>query len=178
MARGPNRRPQIIETAFELFTKQGYGGTSLADMAAAAGVSKAAVAFHIGTKEDLIVELSDAFLTELEQVVSANTPPPWPDGARELFGEYFDVLVRNRPLAVWLDGDVTAPGRIGGRLRATIDRLADLLNGAEGEMAGRVRALAAVGGLWRPLRMLGSEDLINHREELIDSALVSYAPLD
>lgn len=178
MAGGPNRRPQIIEAALGLFTRHGYGTTSLADMAAAAGVSKSAIAFHIGSKEGLATELSEAFLSELEAVVSAEPPPPWPDGARELFGEYFEVLVRNRPVAVWLDQDMTAPTGAGIRLRATIDRLADQLNGTQGEMAGRVRALAAVGGLWRPLRMLAEDDLIAHRAELIDSALVSFAPLD
>ncbi len=166
-----------MAAAIDLFTTRGYGATSLADLAEAAGVSKSAVAFHIKSKADLAAELSEGLIDDLERLVDRPAPVGWPEEARFVFGAYVDRLAMDLPLAVWLDGDVTIPGEIRDRLLATIGRLAELLTGPERDSGARVRALAAVGGLWRPVRMLDVDQLTAHRQELIDSALISFAPL-
>jgi TetR/AcrR family transcriptional regulator len=56
------RRRQIIASTIELISQQGYAGTSLAAIAAHAGISKAAVLYHFGSKAQLAeATLSDVF---------------------------------------------------------------------------------------------------------------------
>jgi AcrR family transcriptional regulator len=46
-------RDRILEAARELFAERGYAGTSLADIAAAVGLTKTAVAYHFHPKDRL-----------------------------------------------------------------------------------------------------------------------------
>jgi AcrR family transcriptional regulator len=180
MARGPSRRGEILEAASEHFRAAGFDGTALSVIAHAAGVSKAAVSFHFESKEAMLVELVEPLLSELEAVLSAYPAPEWPDGVRQLTGEYFDVLVRHHAVAAWLDSDSSAQRRagIGRRLGRSMEGLADAITGSNRDPGARVRAFAAVGGIWRPVRVLPIEALVAHREELLDAALGSYPALE
>ena len=51
--RSEEKRQQILMAAMELFTRNGFEGTSVDDIAAAAGVSKQTVYSHFGSKENL-----------------------------------------------------------------------------------------------------------------------------
>jgi len=51
--RSEEKRRRILEAATRLFTEQGYEGTSVDDIAAAAGVSKQTVYTHYESKENL-----------------------------------------------------------------------------------------------------------------------------
>ena len=50
---GDKRREQILQTAFELFSRKGFSGTTTKDIARAAGVSEAMVFKHFATKDEL-----------------------------------------------------------------------------------------------------------------------------
>ena len=50
---GDKRREQILQTAFELFSRKGFSGTTTKDIAKAAGVSEAMVFKHFATKDEL-----------------------------------------------------------------------------------------------------------------------------
>lgn len=58
-ARGPepSRWERILEAAAELFRAQGYAATSVAEVAAAAGLLKGSVYHYIRTKEDLLAAI-------------------------------------------------------------------------------------------------------------------------
>lgn len=49
-------RERIVETTFDLFTKQGYNSTGINQIIADAGVAKASFYLHFKSKEDLCVE--------------------------------------------------------------------------------------------------------------------------
>lgn len=51
------RRLQMLETAFEVFANQGFNGSSLKDVAAAASISVAGILHHFGTKNGLLEEV-------------------------------------------------------------------------------------------------------------------------
>lgn len=51
--RSETKRREILDAAVDLFTRNGYEGTSVDDIAAAAGVSKQTVYSHYGSKENL-----------------------------------------------------------------------------------------------------------------------------
>ncbi|RPI24740.1 MAG: TetR/AcrR family transcriptional regulator [Actinobacteria bacterium] len=180
MARGPSRRAEILEAASEHFRAAGFDGTALSMIAHSAGVSKAAVSFHFESKEAMLLELVEPLLSELEAVLAANPLPDWPHGVRRLTGEYFDVLVRHHAIAAWLDSDASAQRRddIGRRLGRSMEGLAEAVTGGSRDAGARVRAFAAVGGIWRPVRVLPVEALAAHREELLDAALSSFASIE
>jgi AcrR family transcriptional regulator len=50
-------RERILDLALELFTEQGYDGTSLRDIAERLGTTKAALYYHFARKEDILLEL-------------------------------------------------------------------------------------------------------------------------
>lgn len=62
-ARAEARRAQIVAVAAELFARNGYRGTGLAEVAARVGISLPGVLHHFGTKEGLlqaVIEQRDA----------------------------------------------------------------------------------------------------------------------
>lgn len=57
---GDKRREQILTTAFDLFSRKGFSGTTTKDIAKAAGVSEAMVFKHFATKDELYGALIEA----------------------------------------------------------------------------------------------------------------------
>ncbi|MFB4304485.1 TetR/AcrR family transcriptional regulator [Actinomadura sp. GTD37] len=55
--RGDGTRGRIFTVARQLFTEQGYAGTSIADIAKELGTSKAALYYHFKSKEEILSEL-------------------------------------------------------------------------------------------------------------------------
>jgi AcrR family transcriptional regulator len=50
-------RQRILDVALDLFTEQGYDGTSLREIAERLGVTKAALYYHFESKEDILLAL-------------------------------------------------------------------------------------------------------------------------
>jgi AcrR family transcriptional regulator len=50
-------RERILDVALELFSDQGYDGTSLREIAERLGVTKAALYYHFASKEDILMAL-------------------------------------------------------------------------------------------------------------------------
>jgi AcrR family transcriptional regulator len=89
----------------------GYDGTTIAELAAATGMSKAAVSYHFPTKNDLLHALADPLLNDLDALIQRHPPAPtWPDQVRALLDDYLTTLTEHRQVAAWLD--VRAPCRM------------------------------------------------------------------
>ncbi|MFF2494250.1 TetR/AcrR family transcriptional regulator [Agromyces sp. NPDC058064] len=71
---GRERRARIAESAIELFARTGYHGTSLREIAERAGISKATLVHHVGSKDEL--------LTAVLRLRDRRTITPEPDGDR------------------------------------------------------------------------------------------------
>ncbi|MEM9627383.1 MAG: TetR/AcrR family transcriptional regulator [Pseudomonadota bacterium] len=67
----PNTRDAIIEAAFQTFS--GDPGASLADVAERAGVGRATLHRHFKGRDDLMVALAHAAISELDEAVDAAT---------------------------------------------------------------------------------------------------------
>lgn len=66
------RRQQLVGAAIDQLAESGYAGTSLAAVAARAGLSKAAVLYHFtGGKDELISEVVTSVLADASAVMSA-----------------------------------------------------------------------------------------------------------
>jgi len=94
-------RNKILEEAVRLFSRKGYGSTSVREVAEAAGITKPTLYYHFGSKEGLFEALVDHHLTGLERVVGEASSRPGPALERlrsfaqtYLFGavEHGDVL--------------------------------------------------------------------------------------
>jgi AcrR family transcriptional regulator len=67
---GQQRREQLIEIGRGLFAEKGFEGTSVEEIAAAAGVSKPVVYEHFGGKEGLYAVVVDHEIRKLLQVMT------------------------------------------------------------------------------------------------------------
>ncbi|ONH58287.1 TetR family transcriptional regulator [Frankia sp. CcI49] len=68
-ARGSRTRARVVETALGLFEAQGFHGTSVDDIAKAAGVSRATLYQYFESKEQIFIELLQECGTALMRVV-------------------------------------------------------------------------------------------------------------
>ena len=63
------QREQILARAAELFAKQGYGGTSMNQVAEACGVSKPSLYHYVRDKYQLLVEIAEDHIGRLKALV-------------------------------------------------------------------------------------------------------------
>jgi len=59
------KRQEIIDQAAELFARQGYAATGIAEIGEVAGLAKGALYYYIGSKENLLVEIQNRVLRPL-----------------------------------------------------------------------------------------------------------------
>lgn len=65
--RSASARRRLMDAAVTLFATQGYRGTSVAEIGARAGQSRAAVNFHFGSKEALLMAIVRQVVDEWEE---------------------------------------------------------------------------------------------------------------
>ena len=58
-------RAPIVDSAIANFTERGYHGTSMRDIAAGAGVTVASIYHHFASKQDVLVEIMAATMSDL-----------------------------------------------------------------------------------------------------------------
>lgn len=144
------RRRQIIDSTIELVSQRGYAGTSLAAIARHAGISKAAVLYHFGSKAELaeatLTHVFDRFAAHVRERMRAEPDP------RSKLAAYVRAMVgyqREHRTHVRLITEVLLDDREGTRLRqpGQHDRhgrwqaLAELLR--QGQRAGQFRRFDA-----------------------------------
>lgn len=176
-----SRREKILETARNLFVKQGYDGTAVGDIAKSLDISKASVTYHFPAKADFLGALAAPLLDALEVVLSEFPEPAWPGQVRDLLDEYFGVLLANAGVARWIDTDPalrSSSDLPGTQLRVINQELVDRMVWESDDEVDRMRALAVIGGIWRPLHSEPVDDVISHRAEIVEAALMSYRDLN
>lgn len=99
---GPERRrPLILDTAYELFLRRGYEGTSMAAIAAAAGVSKPVVYDCFASKDDLFSAMLDReeerIIGETQQALETSGGVADPEGTLIRGYEAFLQAVADSP---------------------------------------------------------------------------------
>lgn len=121
---GRERREQLIAIARSLFAEKGYGGASIEEVSARAGVSKPVVYEHFGGKEGLYAVVVDREMAELLARLTSSLA----DGdAHDLVEQAalallsyieeqtdgFRILVRESPVTAAPDGAVGVGARAG-----------------------------------------------------------------
>lgn len=175
MAAQVNRRDELLDAALEAFGERGYEGTSVADLAAATGLSKAAFVYHFQSKEDLLFELAEPLLDELDAVVENHETAA--RDVSEFVDDYLAVLCSHREQAEWIDGDKSILNHrdLGSRLDANNRRAHRLIAGPRPSKAARAQASAVLGMLWRPVRNGYVASDVGSRRAIVELASAAAA---
>jgi AcrR family transcriptional regulator len=172
---------RIARLALARFRVSGFVGTSIADLAGALGVSKAAIYYHYRSKDALLHHLIDPLLDAIDACIQDHTTPAASARtARPLLDAYLAVLLAHREVVSLVANDVAVLNhpRIGPRLRAQNQQLRTLLAAPDTSMSAMVRAEAALGAIWRLLIADTPVDLTDpaNRQTLIDAAVATLQP--
>jgi AcrR family transcriptional regulator len=150
MPRVTTTRERILATALQLFLAEGYDSTSLRDIAVRLEISKAAVYYHFPAKEQIVTELTRAFLDELADLVSAARSARVLDQAQfrmEVLAAYLDLLVDHQQIVDLLSRDPAAQNHpdVGKRARNLVRSLTAELSGEDASAEDKVRIACAIG---------------------------------
>jgi AcrR family transcriptional regulator len=166
---------RIAHLALARFRVGGFVGTSIADLAGALGVSKAAIYYHYRSKDALLHHLIDPLLDAIDTCIHDHTTPA--RTPRQLLSAYLTVLIAHREVVPLIATDVAVLNHpsIGPRLHAQDQQLRALLTAPDTSPSARLRAEAALGAIWRPLIAEPPLDLADpaHQHTLIDAALAA-----
>ncbi len=133
----------LLEVAVTVFTARGYDGTSMEDLATAAGLSKSSIYHHVEGKEQLLGLGLDRALNGLFAVLgeSGATTGPAVDRLTHVIRRTAEVLIAELPyVTLLLRVRGNSPTELAAlKRRREFDQvLADLLH--EAQRAGQVRA--------------------------------------
>jgi AcrR family transcriptional regulator len=92
-AKRRNRHAQVIEAATEVFSRHGYSGASIQEVADSVGVLKGSLYHYIGSKEELLYVIFDGAHKEAEALMDATSSLEAP--ATEKLRYYIRNLVLN-----------------------------------------------------------------------------------
>jgi AcrR family transcriptional regulator len=172
---------RIINAAQDLFSQHGVGGTSLQMIAAALGVTKAAVYHQFKTKDEIVIAVAGAELARVEALVDEAEETADPRRARQLLVENIvDLAVERRRMESSLLGDPVIVRHFARHelFREVMDRLYRLLMGGDARPEARVSAamfVAAIGGaVMHPLVVGLDDDTL--RSELLRLAVRFIEP--
>jgi AcrR family transcriptional regulator len=90
-------RERILDVALDLFARKGYAGTSLREIAAELGFSKAALYYHFPSKQDILLGLHERMhgtAKELALDLRSDEPDAWP----RILEQLTRIALRNRTL--------------------------------------------------------------------------------
>jgi AcrR family transcriptional regulator len=124
-ARRQAVRDQILRTAADLFRERGYRATTLDDIAARLGMSKASLYTSFRAKEEMLAAISrqtiETFTRELSLVLRSNLAPE--DKLRRVVRDHVRFVIANRSfLTVFFSEEANLPRRLARALAAQKDR--------------------------------------------------------
>ncbi|MEU4197489.1 helix-turn-helix domain-containing protein [Kribbella sp. NPDC026611] len=118
-------KAQILAIARDLFARQGYRGTSIADIARALGTTPAALYYHYRSKADVL----DAILAEPLAAYAelAERARSGKLGAEELLGAFIDFTAETRQLMPVVSSDPAVRALLDERLPHTPAEMAEAI---------------------------------------------------
>jgi AcrR family transcriptional regulator len=145
MSSATSTKQRILGIARELFARQGYAGTSNADIARELGTTTAALYYHFPSKADILRALLAEPLAAYTRILgSLESQRP---SAEELLGAFIDLTADSRELAVLIDRDPAVLKLITDQLPESSEKMnahvIEVLAGPAADRAAVVRAHAA-----------------------------------
>jgi AcrR family transcriptional regulator len=143
-AQRGRRRDAILRAASALFSRQGYHSTSVADVIAAAGISRGTFYLYFDNKDSLFLELIEQFIQRIMDVVEV-VDPSRPNPTRRIYENVrrvVDVVFDNRDLTVLvLREDVGLNPEVDEKLKRFYGFVREMVEGAleNGARVGLIR---------------------------------------
>jgi AcrR family transcriptional regulator len=167
-------RERILDVALELFTKQGFDGTSLREIAEKLGVTKAALYYHFASKDDILMALhmrlhdfgKDALGEMAEEPVTLQR---W----SELLAEMVEQMLAQRNLFLMHERNQAALEKLHSKAHDAEhddiqDRFRRVLADARVSLRDRVRMACSFGAVFAGLFMSGDAFESTPSQELGD----------
>lgn len=148
MTTADDTRSRILAAARELFAERGYANTSLADIAAAVGLTKTAIAYHFHPKDKLAAEIIAPAAEDMIALLGGD----YADDRRAFVTALVGFVVRHRAVMRLFMEDLGAadsaqPGSTADAVRTFRDEIYRKLVGPEPDEAATVRGWALLGAL-------------------------------
>lgn len=125
------RREQIVETALQLFAKQGFDGTSTKQIAQAAGITEGLIFHYFATKADLltaVLETRHSFIIDLRTILQNEAERPVEELLPRLANAWMETLRREREITLMIFTTAQINPTVGQAFRTLVaegqDRLA------------------------------------------------------
>jgi AcrR family transcriptional regulator len=135
-----NTRERILEIARDLFARQGYTGTTIADIASRLGTTTAALYYHFGSKADILDSLLAEPLAAYTRLIDETATMP----AKELLDSYVDFTVQTRELIPVIAADPAVHAMLDERLpRKPEEMTAEIIAALAGPRPDRAAAIRA-----------------------------------
>lgn len=152
---GTERSARVVNIGLDLVTARGYAGTTLRDVAAAVGFSKAALYHHFPTKKALLDEMLAPLLIGFDALVDAPAAERLEDDRALLLSEMLDLILAHRREAAVLFGDrevrnLEPAKRWSAQQRVLIHRL----TGPRAPVMTQIRARCALALVMQPATTL------------------------
>jgi AcrR family transcriptional regulator len=175
-------KQRILRIAGELFARQGYTGTTIADIARELGTTTAALYYHFPSKADILGGLLAEPLATYRRIIESLQVGHSAPG--EVLGAFIDLNVEARELAAVIDRDPAVLAMIDEELPRTSQQLtADVVTALAGPGADRaavIRAHAAFAvvksATMAALELSGGKLTAADRAEILATALRTLAP--
>lgn len=97
-SRKETNRKRLYHAAIRLFANAGYDAVSMADIAKAAGLSRASVFNHYPSKQDFLIQFFVELNATIRARLSKTVYPAFPDFIEEFCQTIDDLVVENRGL--------------------------------------------------------------------------------
>lgn len=153
---GADTRARILESAWVLVREKGPGAVTIAEIAAAAGVSRQLVYFHFENRAGLLVAMTrhhDVRSGFVERVAGTRSLPP-EEGFEALVREWIDYIPEILPVARALEAAIVTGDEGGAAWRDRMDDLREAFRIAvervdrEGRLAGGWTVESATDWVW------------------------------
>lgn len=90
----PTRREQILKTAARLFAERGFHAVGIAELGDAVSLGRGSLYHHIGSKEDLLYDISREYMADLVTHATDVVARPLPPAERlSMLGEYLMLKI-------------------------------------------------------------------------------------
>lgn len=137
-----DRRAAILDAALEVFSRHGYNGTSIDEIANAAGISKALIYEHFPSKKELHVSLLERHVQDIfmRLAQTADTHDPGEVRLRNGVNAFFEWVETHRDAFRLLFRDTFEP-----EVAGVLDRLQNQATGAIAALMASEPALQSGG---------------------------------